>query len=449
MALRLTIENVDKLPDGGPISFVATGTRSIDIGRDNHLDWTLPDPTKYISAKHCEIHCRGNAYWLNDVSTNGTFVNGSDHRVRSPYELKDRDRLLIGHYIIGVSIDPAEVAAGPRCSAIAGRAVQPQLDIWSSDSVSVPPAVHAPVAAAIAPNPGLGGFVDRDASLERDARFRVQTRKAGGDAAGEWNDGDLSPAGEVGEAQLATPGRESRDENPSIALQQAVSTGGPQRPVQRPRQDEAQPVSSPGLASAHRSEASDHRDFMRRVAHAASIREDAFAGQDAEQLAEQLGELVQLSVANLIVLLQARNEAKRLTRTASHTMVQATENNPLKFSPNAQEAMMVLFGPKSRSYLDARSAFEQGFNDLKLHHAKTYAAMRYAASKLIAELDPTKIAKEASERGGLLDKVWSRKSRLWNVYREHWRASFGEEAGAALQAYLVHFVDYYDREDTR
>ena len=34
---------------------------SIDIGRDQHLDWTLPDPTRYISGKHCEIHYRDNA----------------------------------------------------------------------------------------------------------------------------------------------------------------------------------------------------------------------------------------------------------------------------------------------------------------------------------------------------------------------------------------------------
>ncbi len=29
-----------------------TGRRGLDIGRDAHLDWTLPDPTRFISAKH-------------------------------------------------------------------------------------------------------------------------------------------------------------------------------------------------------------------------------------------------------------------------------------------------------------------------------------------------------------------------------------------------------------
>src|SRR5262245_4278781 len=105
MALRLSIENVPNLPDGGPIGCTLTGRRTIDIGRAQPLDWTLPDPSRYIAGKHCEIHWRDNRYWLHDVSTNGTFLYGSDQRVRNPYELKNGNRLVIGHYVIVVSID--------------------------------------------------------------------------------------------------------------------------------------------------------------------------------------------------------------------------------------------------------------------------------------------------------------------------------------------------------
>ena len=55
MALKLHLENETSLPDGGPLSVSIDGKRGIDIGRDAHLDWTLPDPTRYISSKHCEI----------------------------------------------------------------------------------------------------------------------------------------------------------------------------------------------------------------------------------------------------------------------------------------------------------------------------------------------------------------------------------------------------------
>lgn len=91
MMLHLTIENETTLPDGGPWSITVRGTRGIDIGRDAYLDWTLPDPTRTISGKHCEVRFRDGAYWLHDVSRNGTFLNRSDQRLGGPHRLRDGD----------------------------------------------------------------------------------------------------------------------------------------------------------------------------------------------------------------------------------------------------------------------------------------------------------------------------------------------------------------------
>jgi type VI secretion system protein ImpI len=184
-----------------------------------------------------------------------------------------------------------------------------------------------------------------------------------------------------------------------------------------------------------------------RIARGASLPENFFASRNSDQLALDLGELMRVSVTNLMALLQARNEAKRLTRSGSHTMIQATENNPLKFAPTAEEAMMILFGPKNRSYLDARASLEQAFNDLKVHQVKTYAAMQHAVSMLIAELDPAVIAKDADEHESVLDKVRSRKGRLWDALVTRWKASYGREAEATIQAFMLHFAEHYDRND--
>jgi type VI secretion system protein ImpI len=114
MALRFSIENETSLPDGGPLSVTVSGKRGLDIGRDQHLDWTLPDPTRTVSGKHCEVRFHDGAYWLHDVSTNGTFLNGSDRRLQGPHRLQNGDRLEIGHYIIAVAMDGEEAAASSR-----------------------------------------------------------------------------------------------------------------------------------------------------------------------------------------------------------------------------------------------------------------------------------------------------------------------------------------------
>ncbi|WP_247410773.1 FHA domain-containing protein, partial [Bradyrhizobium sp. 23] len=170
MVLRFNIENEPNLPDGGPVTFTVTGRRSVDIGRDRHLDWTLPDPARTISGKHCEVHFRDGGYWLHDVSTNGTFLNGADQRMRGPHRLRDGDRLTIGHYIIGVSL---EDEAGGRIPNQAAQLHEPSVqqhadygELWTADR-DVPPPIDPqllkkPREAARPVNPG---FLDWAASV--------------------------------------------------------------------------------------------------------------------------------------------------------------------------------------------------------------------------------------------------------------------------------------------
>ena len=86
------------------------------------LDWTLPDPTRFISSKHCEVRYRDGAYWLYDVSTNGTFLNGSDGRLKAPHRLRNGDRLTIGQYIVAVALDGEDANAREPANAVPASA---------------------------------------------------------------------------------------------------------------------------------------------------------------------------------------------------------------------------------------------------------------------------------------------------------------------------------------
>lgn len=111
MFIGLKIDNVDKLPNGGPVSYRAHD-RGFEIGREGR-DWTLPDPDKFISGKHCEIRYESGGFWLYDVSRNGTFVNGANQRLARPHRLGHGDRLRIGRYIVSVSIEDGRVPVEP------------------------------------------------------------------------------------------------------------------------------------------------------------------------------------------------------------------------------------------------------------------------------------------------------------------------------------------------
>jgi type VI secretion system protein ImpI len=464
MALRLMIENVANLPDGGPISFEVSGERPVDIGRDKHVHWTLPDPTRYISGKHCEIRYLDNSYWLHDVSTNGTFLNGSEHRMRSPYQLKDGDRLIIGHYIIAASLDGQEALGVRRGSPelSAGSRPAPEADLWSSERPPVSPAdLYESQAPRGAPPPAQSAAADwttdAPSAASRVVRPRTPARQPDDSRQMDWAGGDpfgVQPAADHSRAVESTDGlvsehRPAAAESapPATAAHAEIASTSPQdRPpsaaatAQPEMPPGARPPAAPGAGPRGAAQS-----LASIIARGASVPQSTFANRDDAYLAQELGELMRMSVINLMILLQARNEAKRLTRSRSHTTIQATENNPLKFAPTPEDAMRILFGPKNSAYLDAASALAQGFNDLRVHQQKTYAAMQHAVSMLVAELDPAVIAKQTPDHGGMLDMVRSQKSRLWDTLIARWNASFGREAGASVDAFMAHFADHYDQ----
>lgn len=104
MFINLTVENAEVLPGGAPLDYRSADGGAFEIGRQGS-DWTLPDPERIVSSRHCSIAYRDGAYWLHDLSRNGTFVNGSRERLGAPYRLRHGDRLRIGRYIIRVALE--------------------------------------------------------------------------------------------------------------------------------------------------------------------------------------------------------------------------------------------------------------------------------------------------------------------------------------------------------
>ncbi|MBN9077546.1 MAG: type VI secretion protein [Rhizobiales bacterium 65-79] len=105
MFISLKVENPENLPQGSRVDYAAS-QGAFEIGRQGS-DWTLPDPERIVSSRHCRIEYQDGAYWLHDLSRNGTFVNGSRTRLEAPYRLRSGDRLRIGRYTIRVTLDEA------------------------------------------------------------------------------------------------------------------------------------------------------------------------------------------------------------------------------------------------------------------------------------------------------------------------------------------------------
>jgi type VI secretion system protein ImpI len=474
MALTLTVENQTSLPDGGSLSISIQGKRGIDIGRNQYLDWTLPDPDRVVSGKHCEIRWRDNAYWLHDTSTNGTFLLGAETRLPVPYRIRNGDRFVIGHYVVVASIAGETADATPVAAAVSNlsydeiwnevgevappmnpKQLKPGCELrpmkadfleWAVDipSASIPvrsPSVPAPPPELSFDDMSWAQGIRKEPAPQPKAAPVPEPRRPVSTA------GELAARWEAPPQPAAEPAVPIEEMAPAAQLAPVAMHALPQAEIES---------TSPGgpAAELHDNPPANESNitmdqFVRSFSRGAGLAENALSGCDPVLLAEQLGELLRVLTENTKALLEARQRAKRLARSSDHTTIQALNNNPLKFAPTADEAMRLMFGPPSRSYLDARAAFKQSFENVKSHEVKTYSAMQYALKALLAEFDPGEIEQRVSGERSLADVFGSAKARLWDTYVAHWKVRTQSKKDAALNAFMNYFAEYYDDEEFR
>jgi type VI secretion system protein ImpI len=398
MGLTLTITNEERLPDGGPLSVLVAPDRGIDIGRDPYLDWVLPDPSRFISGKHCEIRHRDGDYWLTDVSTNGTYVNGSETRPSGPHRLRNGDQLEIGRYAITVAIDGAE--AGDSFGASGPSAHQGD-GFWSASAPATPSQEprYAPEPAAARQPMGLAP----------DAM--------------DW-------MSDIAVAPLQPPATEPFAEAtppPDVppALHPAAAP-----PAGPPRTTAPDPAEAAG--------------FIEAFCRGAGLQAQTVAHHDPMAFAETIGRLFTLQTASLQQLIAARAASKGLMRSANQTMIQAFENNPLRFTPTPEDALRIMLGPPSRSYLSAEESVRQGFDAVKRHQMDTLAAMQEAALRLIEELDPRQ-GEDTSKPQGVLGLLGSGKDRARVELVSKWEAKTKGLDRGMLDVFMAYFAQAYDR----
>jgi len=159
---------------------------------------------------------------------------------------------------------------------------------------------------------------------------------------------------------------------------------------------------------------------------------------------EIFDQLMPLIVQGMMDVLKSRAEIKSQFRLAL-TTIKPVENNPLKFSPNPQDAMAHLFGGRQQGYLGPVEAFQEGFSDIKAHQMAMIAGMRAAFEHMLEQFSP-EVLEEQFEGGAKRGKLMgmANKVRYWDLYREmfdkltrdsddNFRRLFGEEFASAYE----------------
>jgi type VI secretion system protein len=108
LRLRIVSDQRRSLAERGSATFSVEGGT---IGRSADNDWVLPDPRRYVSAHHARVQFREGHFYLQDVSTNGVYVNDEMEplakRGSSGYRVANGDVIRMGEYQIVAAVESA------------------------------------------------------------------------------------------------------------------------------------------------------------------------------------------------------------------------------------------------------------------------------------------------------------------------------------------------------
>lgn len=165
-------------------------------------------------------------------------------------------------------------------------------------------------------------------------------------------------------------------------------------------------------------------------------------------LSASFGSILKVIVDGLRDVLRAREELKDQFRLRI-TSVAARENNPIKFSANTEDALHNLLVRHNPAYLEPVAAFENAFDDLRIHQMAMLAGLRAGYEAMVKAFDPDTLEQKFeryARRGGLLGA--SAKPRFWDLYREVFEETTGDPDECFRALFGTAFSKAYE-EQTR
>lgn len=451
MALKLRVIS-DHYKALGKRSSRLFGVTGGKIGRAQDNDWILPDPDRYVSSHHCKVDFRAGRWILEDTSTNGVFINGSDTpaSVEGAYSLQDGDRLRLGDYEVLVSIDErndfaadesGQIPAPPRVRNKPAVKTHPRAtdndlgeeldltDLLTDSAIAPAPKMPPPRAPSSSSSP-----LDLESALalDSDDLKAMGPIPAAPAPAKAPRTAFASLLGDSGEHKTVAHGRKAAETPPKIEEPRKPDDWHMQtRPYDRKA---LQALTSPAaLAKVEKPEP----ERPRRVADSNSAEpssgvealcrgagiDPASLPADAQNVLLTLaGQMLREAVLGLMESLKSRADMKNRMRL-SQTTIQPGENNPLKFSASVDEAVLKLLDPHSSRYLGPIDAIRESFADVRTHQTALVGAMQAAVDELMNRIEPGELQERFDrglKRGPLLGAT--NKMKYWDLYMEFYQA---------------------------
>jgi len=387
LRLRVVSDHRRQLAERHTVVFGLSGG---SIGRSSDNDWVLPDPMRYVSAHHARVHFRDGHFYLEDLSTNGVFVNDRPEPVAklgsSGYRLKNGDVLRIGDYQIVIALETETVSDIP------------QLD----SAAAVPTSIHALHPIGRNAQTDIGAMLDLEELLISDS-----------------GSGSFQPVNAYGQAISSDP----------VAAGTAAASAAALKPVPVPDPSEdslarriarlakaagrdSRGVASPALYDVH--------SGLQAFCRGAGIDPEKLPPEAQTRLLHLVGQLVREALVGLKDLQRSRAEIRDRFRIEMPPPEPDDPRPSLGRSTVDELLLELLVQHESRS-IDAVQWLREAVDEAKSHEQATAQAIRAAFIEFLDRLDPAEL-EARFERAARRGKARSAdKAQYWELFTTFYR----------------------------
>ncbi|MDR4518121.1 MAG: type VI secretion system-associated FHA domain protein TagH [Nitrosomonas sp.] len=454
------------------------------IGRAENSTLVLPDPEKHISRLHASIDYRHGHYHIcNHGSASPVFLNGQPLEKEQSEAIKSGDEIRIGGYVMQVLADEQSVESllnrsdnqnlGMDLFAESAEAAfqreqhsiekSRESDLKGNSMDSADPfadpfdknksqeGVHGLIPDSYDPfadmplSDGVSGNLLSNKASQRSEQGiddYIKTKTSLDDLSRQQPDmSNIDPL-------LVLEGAARKNEQPEFHVQRddVQELHGSFDPPRRQFENKVKKVPQPVSVSSGQQFSPGDSSLLDAFLAGAGMQGRNLQSELTPEFMYQIGSILRMSTQGTIDLLLARSMTKQEMR-ANMTLIAPKENNPLKFSPDVETALMHLLAQQSRGFMAPEQAIRDAYEDLRSHQFGFMAGMRAALAGLLEKFKPSRLEKRFT-KVTLMDKFipGNRKAKFWDTYTEQYEEISREAEEDFHNLFGKEFLNAYEQQ---
>ena len=496
--------SIVKLPEG-TVDTKSTHTfanHGGTIGRGSDNEWVVEDSECFISTQHSQISFENGQYYITDLSTNGTFSNGSPDPIGkgNTVQLNDGDKFSLGDYEFLASVWQQEEqqqaspsGQGPFSDSIPSPVQEIKQDISpsvendyfssaasssidsfasplsghvsNSDSLISPDPIETDPLAALdnarqipesnpfeSNNLFAASQVDQADPMQQAVSWPSATIEAGA-IPENWDLNSEQPAmnkanfmtNDVGFDEKPSVDKKSTLEkaNEKILAEIEILKKQAQKQALQEQIDKntkAAPI-SPAKQSVKRATTNNEQSLI----EALGLETNNLSDEKVIEINQIVGELVRETITGMMQVLTSRSTIKNEFRM-NVTTIQPVENNPLKFSANVDDAIENMFVKDGNAYKKPVEAIREGFEGIAEHQIAILAGIRTAFKGVLTRFDPIILEQrfEQFNKPGIIPGM--SKAKNWDSYKNYYQELVDDLDNSFQHLFGYEFVQAYEEQ---